>query len=164
MPHVVPSTVSRREFLKASATAATVAATGSLLPSGLTHVAASEKPTVPLGKAEYCIFLWAGGGACHIDTFDPKRKSTGRKDPGSYYDAIDTAIPGEQVCEHLSRTAPILDRAILVRSLHHNVIDEHAAATNRLHTGRPTSGTIVYPSIGSVVAYEKGAAEDGVPA
>src|SRR5690606_38039226 len=71
---------------------------------------------------------------------------------------------GEQVCEHLSRTAPILDRAILVRSLNHNVIDEHAAATNRLHTGRPTSGTIVYPSIGSVIAYEKGAADDGVPA
>lgn len=164
MPHDSRSTVSRREFLKTSATTATLAAASSLLPSGVTQVAASEKAAAPLGKAEHCIFLWLGGGACHVDTFDPKRKSTGRKDPGSYYDAIDTAIAGEQVCEHLSRTAPILDRAILVRSLHHNVIDEHAAATNRLHTGRPTSGTIVYPSIGSVVAYEKGAADDGVPA
>ncbi|MEE2989452.1 MAG: DUF1501 domain-containing protein, partial [Planctomycetota bacterium] len=28
---------------------------------------------VPQGKADSCIFIWLGGGACHIDTFDPKR-------------------------------------------------------------------------------------------
>jgi hypothetical protein len=33
-----------------------------------------------------------------------------------------------------------------------------------MHTGRPTSGTVVYPSIGSVVAHERGAAADGLPA
>ena len=43
------------------------------------------------------------------------------------------------------------------------MIDEHAAATNRLHTGRPPSGTTIYPSIGSVVAHERGAVGDGVP-
>jgi hypothetical protein len=53
---------------------------------------------------------------------------------------------------------------VLVRSVHHEVIDEHAAAVNRLHTGRPTSGTIVYPSVGSIVAHERGAAGEGVPA
>ncbi|MEM7231742.1 MAG: DUF1501 domain-containing protein, partial [Planctomycetota bacterium] len=31
------------------------------------------------------------------------------------------------------------------------------------HTGRATSGTIVYPSMGSVVAHERGAAQKGVP-
>ena len=29
---------------------------------------------------------------------------------------------------------------------------EHAAATNRMHTGRPISGTVIYPSFGSVIA------------
>jgi hypothetical protein len=53
---------------------------------------------------------------------------------------------------------------VLVRSVHHEVIDEHAAAVNRVHTGRPTSGTIVYPSIGSIIAHERGAAGEGVPA
>jgi hypothetical protein len=48
--------------------------------------------------------------------------------------------------------------------VHHEVIDEHAAAVNRVHTGRPTSGTIVYPSVGSVVAHQRGAAGEGVPA
>ena len=42
--------------------------------------------------------------------------------------------------------------------------DEHAAATNEMHTGRPVSGTIVYPSIGSAVAHERGKATDGAPA
>ena len=86
------------------------------------------------------------------------------KKPGSYYKAIDTAIDGVQVCEHLSRCAKVLDRFVLVRTVHHEVIDEHAAAVNRMHTGRPTSGTIVYPSIGSIVAQQRGAAGDGVPA
>src|SRR5439155_9318035 len=71
---------------------------------------------------------------------------------------------GASVCQHLHRTAPLLDRCVLLRSLHHDVVDEHAAATNRLHTGRPTSGTLVYPSIGSIVAHERGPRGEGVPA
>jgi hypothetical protein len=118
----------------------------------------------PLGKAEACIFLWLGGGAAAIDTFDPKRRGDGRKQAGSAYESIPTAIPGVAVCEHLERLAPRLDRCVLVRTLHHRTIDEHAAATNLMHTGRPTSGTVIYPSLGSVVAHEKGPGGDGVPA
>jgi uncharacterized protein DUF1501 len=118
-----------------------------------------------LGKAEHCIFVWLGGGAGQIDTWDPKRLGDPQaKKAGSYYKAIDTAIEGVQVCEHLAQCAKVLDRFVLVRTVHHEVIDEHAAAVNRMHTGRPTSGTIVYPSIGSIVAHLRGAAGDGVPA
>src|ERR1043166_4720163 len=56
-----------------------------------------------------------------------------------------------------------MDRVTAVRTVHHDVIDEHAAATNRMHTGRRVSGTVVYPSIGSVVAHELRAAADGAP-
>ena len=115
------------------------------------------------GEAQACIFLWLGGGAAQIDTFDPKRRGDGKKKPGSYYDAIPTAIAGERVSEHLGRVADRLDRCVLVRSLHHAVVDEHAAATNLLHTGRPVSGTVTYPSVGSIVAHER-PAEGGVPA
>ena len=69
-----------------------------------------------------------------------------------------------RVCRHLSRTAKLMDRITAVRSVHHEVIDEHAAATHRVHTGRPTTGTLMYPSLGSVVARERGSAGDGVPA
>ena len=51
-----------------------------------------------------------------------------------------------------------------MRSCHHDVIDEHAAAVNRVHVGRPPTGTTIYPSIGSVVASELGARDEGVPA
>jgi hypothetical protein len=122
------------------------------------------KRSTPRGKAEACIMLWLGGGASHLDTFDPKRRGDGKTKPGSYYDAIPTAIPGAQVCEHLPRTARRLDRCALVRTLHHSVIDEHAAATNIVHTGRPVSGTVVYPSLGSIVAHERGPGGEGVPA
>ncbi len=156
-------TTSRREFMAAAGVAA---ASATLWPRALAQADdESNQPqnTVPRGSADHCIFIWLGGGACQIDTFDPKRRGDGKKRAGSYYDAIDTAVPGLQVCEHLRRTAAVLDRCVLVRSVFHKSVDEHAAATNLMHTGRPTSGTIVYPSIGSIVAHER-PADDGVPA
>lgn len=109
--------------------------------------------------------IWLGGGMAQIDTFDPKRMGDAKaKKAGSYYPAIDTAVEGVQVCEHLKQTASLMDRVTALRTVHHNVVDEHAAATNRMHTGRPTSGTVQYPSLGSIVAHERGAATAGVPA
>ena len=116
------------------------------------------------GTAEHCIFIWLGGGASQIDTWDQKAKGDAKaKKPGSYYDGIDTAIPGVQVCEHLSRCAPLLDRFVPVRTVHHVDGGEHARATNRVHTGRPTAGTIIYPSIGSAVSHTKGPLNEAVP-
>jgi len=148
----------RREFMTSTAAAAGALA----LPGAL---AADDKAGAPRGKAEHCIFMWLGGGAGQIDTWDPKPQGDPKaKKAGAYYAAIDTAVPGVQVCEHLRECAKVLDRFVLVRSVHHEVIDEHAAAVNRVHTGRPTSGSIVYPSVGSIVAHERGAAGEGVPA
>ena len=122
-----------------------------------------ESPLIQ-GKAEHVISIWLGGGMGQIDTFDPKRKGDPKtKKPGSYYDSIDTAVPGVQLCEHLPNLAPLMDRVTAVRTVNHGVIDEHAAATNRMHTGRPISGTVTYPSIGSLIAHERGAAASGVP-
>lgn len=153
------SSATRREFLK------TGLVTSAALGAAASSVRGEDsKAKSPRGKAEACILLWLGGGAAHIDTFDPKRRGDGKKKAGSYYDAIATATSGAKVCEHLGRVARRLDRCVLVRTLHHKIIDEHAAATNIVHTGRPTSGTIIYPSLGSVVAHERGAGADGVPA
>jgi hypothetical protein len=152
----MPNTAStRRDFLKAGAFAGALA---SLASRG----AAETKHT--LGKAESCIFLWLGGGAAQIDTFDPKARGDGKNKAGSYYDAIPSSISGVSVCEHLPRVAKRFDRCVPIRSLHHKIIDEHAAATNLLHTGRPTSETVMYPSLGSVVSHEKGPGATGIPA
>lgn len=146
--------LTRRNFLGASAAAITSAA-----------LANSAIAQTPRGRAEHCIFLWLGGGMAQIDTFDPKRVGDPRnRVAGSAYPSIPTAVTGMRVCEHLPRTAALMDRMTVIRSIHHNVINEHAAATLRVHTGRPTTGTVSYPSIGSVIANERGATEPGVPA
>lgn len=155
---------SRRDFLRSTAAVTCGAAAGAIGLSGANSLRAAEPVDSPRGTADHCIFIWLGGGACHVDTFDPKRRGDGKKVAGSYYDAIPTAVPEAQVCQPLSRLAPRLDRCVLVRSLHHDVVDEHAAATNRVHTGRPTTDTTIYPSIGSVVAHQRGSGVEGVPA
>jgi len=143
--------MTRRDLLKTGAAAMGTAA----MPAAV---------ATPKGKADACIFLWLGGGAAHMDTFDPKVRGDGKKIPGSYYDSIETAIPGTRVSEHLRRTAPLLDRCVLIRSLNHEISGEHAAAANLVHTGRMPSGTIIYPSIGSIVSHERGTKTDQVPA
>ncbi len=144
--------MNRRQFLTTTA--------GALLAPAFTSAAS------PLlaGKAEHVISIWLGGGMGQIDTFDPKRRGDPtKKVAGSYYDSIGTAVSGVSVCEHLKNLAPLMDRVTAVRSVHHEVIDEHAAATNRMHTGRVVSGTVVYPSLASIIAHERGAAADGAP-
>ncbi len=146
---------SRRQALAAALTAAG------------THVLAKPlmaSPSTVVGKAEHVISIWLGGGMGQIDTFDPKAKGDPKaKKAGAYYTGIETAVPGVSVCEHLPRLAERMERVTAVRSVHHEVIDEHAAATNRMHTGRPISGTVTYPSLGSLIAHERGAAGEGVP-
>ena len=120
----------------------------------------------PKGKADACIFIWLGGGACHLDTFDPKRMGDPKqknKRPGSAYASIPTSVTDVSVCEHLKGVADRLDRGAIIRSVHHDVIDEHAAATNRMHVGRPATGTTVYPSLGSMVIHERPPVGEGVP-
>lgn len=152
------ATLSRRDCLKAGAAFA-----GGLALSRANVAAASSE--LIQGNAEHVISIWLGGGMGQIDTFDPKRQGDqAKKVAGSYYGSIETAVPGVRVCEHLKTLAPLMDRVTAVRTVNHEMIDEHAAATNRMHTGRPISGTVTYPSLGSLVAHERGAVNEGAPA
>jgi hypothetical protein len=136
---------------------------GALAAAALAPVAVADPPV--RGRADHCIFLWLGGGMAQVDTFDPKRLGDpANRVTGSAYEAIATVVPGVHVCGFLPRMARLMDRATVIRTVHHEVIDEHAAATHRVHTGRPTTGTIQYPSVGSVVAHERGSNHAAVPA
>jgi hypothetical protein len=128
---------------------------------------AASTLSTPQGKAEHCIFIWLGGGMGQIDTFDPKSlgdNKAAKKKAGSLYPSIETAVAGVRIAEHLPRTAQLMEHVTAVRSVNHKVIDEHAFATNLVHTGRMISGNAVYPSIGSIVAHRRGAADPNVPA
>jgi hypothetical protein len=158
-----PMTPTRRRFLKQ---AGLLAAGSPFAASALAAESAAALP-MPGGKAEQCIFIWLGGGMAQIDTFDPKERGDSKaspKKPGSHYDRIETAVPGVEFCEHLPRTARLAERLTAVRTVNHRIIDEHAFATNLVHTGRMISGSVTYPSIGSIVAHERGAASSDVPA
>jgi hypothetical protein len=146
----------RRDFLK----------TALIAPFAARLARANLAASVPRGKAENCIFLWLGGGMGQIDTFDPKNPGQNKspKKAGSLYASVETIVPGVRVCEHLARTARVMEHMTIVRTVNHHVIDEHAFATNLVHTGRMISGNVVYPSIGSIVARERGAANPDVPA
>ena len=147
--------MNRRRFLSQ-----TTAASAAALLSSRLHADPARTP-MPKGKADHCIFIWLGGGMSQIDTFDPKTRGNPKSKPsvaGSDYAAIDTAVPGVCFTEHLAQSARLADRITAVRTVNHRLGIEHALATNFVHTGRAVSGSTIYPSIGSVVAHERGAA------
>lgn len=151
----------RRAFLKQSAAIASAAVAGN------SALAAPASVHIPKGKAEHVVFLWLGGGMAQIDTFDPKKRGNSKASPkvaGSEYDTVDTIVPGVKFCEHLHRTAKLADRLTAMRTINHHLIDEHAFGTNFVHTGRLISGSITYPSLGSIIGHVRGAVNPNVPA
>lgn len=152
----------RREFLANSAKVILAGAACAATPRAFSS---GPIATLPRGRAGHCIFLWLGGGVSQIDTWDPKAVSPQKGvKPGAYYESIDTAVRGVRVSEHLPRCASLMERMSLVRTVSHDMKAEHGAATVRVHTGRPTTGTIRYPSIGSIIAHERGPLMDSAPA
>src|SRR5262245_6107331 len=145
--------IGRREFLGAAAGLVPAVAAG----------AATEPKVKPRATADTCIFVWLPGGMCHVDTFDPKPKGDGGNLPGSYYNSIKTPVQGVELCEHLPRIAERLEHFAIVRSLHHQ-FPNHTQAVDFMHTGRTPSGTVVYPSLGSIVARELGGFDPKAPA
>lgn len=139
----------RRQFLK-NAACGSAALLGPAASAGT-----GARFAEPRASADTCIFIWLAGGMCHVDTLDPKARGDGANVPGSYYNAIKTAVPGIEVCEHLPHIAERMDRVAILRSLHHE-FGNHTQAVDYVHTGRAPTGTVVYPSIGSIVAHELG--------
>lgn len=115
-----------------------------------------------------CILVWLDGGPSHYETFDPK--PTAPVEIRGEFQPIATKIPGVHFSEHLPRLASIADKIAVVRSIQHNQ-GNHGAGNHYMMTGAPTRipvgcGAFVsfHPSLGSVTAYERGGAKDGLPA
>lgn len=115
-----------------------------------------------------CILVWLDGGPSHYETFDPK--PTAPAEIRGEFQPIATKVPGVHFSEHLTRLASISDKFAVVRSIQHNQ-GNHGAGNHYMMTGAPTRipvgcGAFVsfHPSLGSVTAYERGGAKDGLPA
>ncbi len=106
-----------------------------------------------------CILLWMAGGPSQMDTFDLK---PGHANGGPFRE-IATAAPGLKISEHLPRLAGQMNRLAVLRSMRTREGD-HGRATAHLHTGYLPQASIRFPSLGSLVAHELGAAEADLPA
>src|SRR5713101_1499833 len=105
-----------------------------------------------------CILLFMRGGPSQLETFDPKPGT----DHGGPTKAISTAVGDIQIAEGWTKLAEVMKDITLIRSMT-NREGEHVRATYQLHTGYIPSGTVKYPSIGSIVASEIGPSEFDLP-
>ena len=136
---------------------------GSLGPLGLQLpdlLAADASPAdgkVGRGSAKSCILLFPYGSPSSHETFDPKVKAP-REIQGEM-GAIDTNVPGLQICEGLPKIARVMDRVTVIRSLTHQYpLHGVAYAVTGIPTYTPALETVArdlrhWPFVGSVVDY-----------
>jgi hypothetical protein len=108
----------------------------------------------PPAKAKAFIQIWLWGGACHLDTFDPKPEA-GNDYCGPFKTPIATNVSGVRLCELLPLLARQADKYSLIRSMTHGV-NAHETAAYMVQTGRMAGGRDVFPGVGAVVSLFKG--------
>ena len=122
---------------------------------GLSALAAAPaQPRKLAAKAKSIIQIWAWGGPCHIDTFDPKPEA-GSDYCGSLDKPIETNVSGIRISELFPLLAKQADKYSIIRSMTHGV-NAHETASYLVQTGREPGGRVVYPSVGAVVSLFKG--------
>jgi hypothetical protein len=133
----------RRGFFRTAA-----AGLGALAAGWRGTLAARAGELKARGKA--MILLWMDGGPSQFDTFTPK--------PGSANQGparpIATAVPGVQIADFLPKTAGVMDKIALIRSMRTKEA-EHDRAIHHLRTGYQISPAVRYPTWGSVVARDR---------
>lgn len=120
--------------------------------------AAGQTPSPPAGgrgKARSVIQVWLWGGACHIDTFDPK-PDAGSDYTGPFTSPIATNVSGIRINELLPELAKVADKYALIRSMTHGS-NAHETAAYMVQTGHKPGDGLVYPGVAAVVSLFKGA-------
>src|SRR5689334_21289722 len=79
--------------------------------------AAEERKGRPQGRARSVILFNLLGGPSHQDMFDLKPDAPA--EIRGEFKPIATSLPGVQVCEHLPRTATLMHKATLIRTVTH---------------------------------------------
>ena len=146
---------SRRDFMKFSLASAFGVSYSGWLPRLAQAAEAAEAGTKP--KA--FILLWMAGGPTQTDTFDLK---VGHPNGGPSK-AIETAVSGIQISEHLPGVAQQMKDLAIIRSLT-TAEGDHDRATRLMLTGhRPGQEGVNYPSLGSLFAKELGDESNDLP-
>ena len=151
--------VSRRSFLKLG----TLAAMGVSLPD---LVRIQEAAAANGGTPANMIFLWLDGGPSHLETFDLKPDAPA--EIRGEFKPIETNVKGIRICEHLPKTAQVMDLLTILRSVTHND-SNHGAGNHLMTTSQSTpvpvgcgNSVSYHPSMGSFTARER-QAPHGLP-
>jgi Protein of unknown function (DUF1501) len=145
---------SRRNFLQIGALAM-----GSLTLADLLR---AEDVAGKGASQKAIINIHLSGGPSHQDMFDIKTEAP-REFRGEF-NAIDTNVPGFQICEHMPQLATMADKFAVIRSVV-GMVDDHS--NFHTHTGfdrRNLSNAGGRPALGSVVAKVQGPGFGGAPA
>jgi len=105
------------------------------------------------GTAKSVIYIFLPGGAAHQETFDPKPFA-----PVEYrgpFGVINTNVEGVQFSQNMAKTAQVMDKLVVCRSMTHGEA-AHERGTHNMFTGYRPSPALQFPSMGSVVAHEFG--------
>lgn len=112
--------------------------------------------TPHFGSAKQCILIHLIGAPPQHETFDPKPLAPAEIQ--GEMKAISTAVPGVEICEGLPRTARLLGRLTVIRSLTHHLPFHHvhfamSGIPDAPKTEADPNDRSAWPSIGSVVDY-----------
>ncbi|HWE38933.1 MAG TPA: DUF1501 domain-containing protein [Isosphaeraceae bacterium] len=144
--------LSRRDLLRLAAAGCVGFSTSGWIEAMAADTAGDPK------RRKSVILLWMTGGPSQTDTFDPKPKHAN----GGQFKAIETAVPGILVSEHLPKLAKQMNDIAIIRSMSTKEGD-HGRATYNLRTGYMPQGPVRYPTLGSLVSKELGTDEAELP-
>ncbi len=126
----------------------------------LSRDVAADKPKTS------AILLWLDGGPSHLDLYDMKPDAPA--EVRGLWNPIPTNVPGFEITELFPKQAKVADKFSIVRSLHHDTGD-HFAGGHRMLTSKDmgvsgANNAGKFPSIGSIVAKQRGPNRRGIPA
>jgi len=143
-------TVTRRKLLQLGALG--LSSLGAAEIAGAERTAGSRRRA----RAKSVIFLHQFGGPSHVDTFDMKPLAPA--EIRGQYRPIRSSAAGIQVCEHLPRTARVMNKVTLIRSVRHEMKNHNSAGYYSLTGMAPPTddqrlrdSRELFPAFGSVV-------------
>ena len=138
--------ISRRNFIRVGGLAALGLGLGDFFH--LQRAFASDNALT--AKAKSCILIWLDGGPSHLETFDPKPDAP--QEVRGPLKTIPTNLTGVRISECMERTAAIMDKIAIIRSMT-SPLGEHNLGTQYLMTGYKPTPALAYPTFGATVAH-----------
>lgn len=151
--------LTRRQFMANAARAYLGVGLVPMLGASVASRAYAQSPGAKKNPAEAVIFLNMAGGMSHIDTFDIKPN---KKDVQGPVEAIKTKVDGIRISQYLPRTAAVMDKICIIRSMT-SQNGAHERGQYVLHRSYTPRGTIVHPTLGAWTMKMKGRKNKEIP-